>query len=152
MGADVPQSSEQRPGIAVDADGGAVIDPTKNVLDNFTALKEMLAELRAADNIYQNHMREAETRRINELASQKLTFDLELAKILRANQDAAATLLATQLKEVKNDLSDRTAKLEQFRWESGGKSQGVSSIVVIIATGLSILIAIGSLAAALLRH
>jgi len=145
-------SGEQRPGIGIDARGGAVIDPTKNVLDNFAALKEMLAELRTADNKYQNDMREAETRRINELASQKLTFDLELAKILRANQDAAATLLATQLKEVKNDLSDRTAKLEQFRWESGGKSQGVSSIVVIIGTGLSILIALGSLAAALLRH
>jgi len=145
-------SAEQRPGIGIDAKGGAVIDPTKNVLDNFAALKEMLAELRTADNKYQNDMREAETRRINELASQKLTFDLELAKILRANQDAAATLLATQLKEVKNDLSDRTAKLEQFRWESGGKSQGVSSIVVVIATGLSILIALGSLAAALLRH
>ena len=145
-------SGEQRPGIGIDARGGAVIDPTKNVLDNFAALKEMLAGLRTADNKYQNDMREAETRRINELASQKLTFDLELAKILRANQDAAATLLATQLKEVKNDLSDRTAKLEQFRWESGGKSQGVSSIVVIIGTGLSILIALGSLAAALLRH
>jgi len=147
----VPQT-EQRPGVGVDAKGGAVIDPTKNVLDNFAALKEMLAELRTADNNFQNHMREAETRRINELAAQKLTFDLELAKILRANQDAAATLLATQLKEVKNDLSDRTSKLEQFRWETGGKSQGVSSIGVLIATGLSILIAIGSLAAALLRN
>jgi hypothetical protein len=148
----VPQSSEHRTGLGVDYKGGAVIDPTKNVLDNFSALKEMLAELRSADNNFQNHMREAETRRINELASQKLTFDLELAKILRANQDAAATLLATQLKEVKNDLSDRTAKLEQFRWETGGKSQGVSIIVVVIATALPILIAIGSLAAALLRH
>jgi hypothetical protein len=121
-------SGEQRPGIGIDARGGAVIDPTKNVLDNFSALKEMLAELRTADNKYQNDMREAETRRINELASQKLTFDLELAKILRANQDAAATLLATQLKEVKNDLSDRTAKLEQFRWESGGKFSGANAL------------------------
>ena len=84
-------------------------------------------------------MREAETRRINELAAQKLTFDLELAKILRANQDAAATLLATQLKEVKNDLSDRTAKLEQFRWESGGKTQGASSLGALII-GASVVI------------
>ena len=97
----------------------------------------------------QDDMREAETRRINELASQKLTFDLELAKILRANQDAAATLLATQLKEVKNDLSDRTAKLEQFRWESGGKSQGISSIVLASGTAISLLIA---LAALFLKH
>jgi hypothetical protein len=143
---------QQRPGIGVDSSGGQVIDPTKNVLDLVSAGRDADSKLREADLRYQNHMREAETRRINELAAQKLTFDLELAKILRANQDAAATLLATQLKEVKNDLSDRTAKLEQFRWETGGKSQGVSSIVVIIGTGLSILIALGSLAAALSRH
>jgi hypothetical protein len=145
----VPQTAEQRPGVGVDYKGGSVIDPTKNVLDNFAALKEMLAELRTADNKYQNDMREAETRRLNELSAQKLTFDLELAKILRANQDAAATLLATQLKEVKNDLSDRTSKLEQFRWETGGKSQGISSIVLASATAISILIA---LAALFLKH
>lgn len=91
-----------------------VIDPTKNVLDLVQAAMRR-----------QDDLRDAETRRINELAAQKLTFDLELAQILRANQDAAATLLATQLKEVKNDLADRTSKLEQFRWETGGKSQGV---------------------------
>lgn len=145
----MPQTAEQRPGVGIDYKGGSVIDPTKNVLDNFAALKEMLAELRTADNKYQNDMREAETRRLNELSAQKLTFDLELAKILRANQDAAATLLATQLKEVKNDLSDRTSKLEQFRWETGGKSQGISSIVLASATAISILIA---LAALFLKH
>ena len=113
---------------------GSPIDPTKNVLDLVNAAMQR-----------QDDMREAETRRINELAAQKLTFDLELAKILRANQDAAATLLATQLKEVKNDLSDRTSKLEQFRWETGGKSQGISSIILGIATALSLLIALAAL-------
>jgi hypothetical protein len=84
----------------------------------------------------------AETRRVNELAAQKLMFDLELAKVLRANQDAASTLLATQLKEVKNDLSDRTAKLEQFRWETGGKTQGIgfsAGVVVQIFISLAAL-------------
>src|SRR6185369_9944609 len=103
------------------------------------------AELRTSDGKYQDAMREAETRRINELAAQKQTFDLELAKVLRANQDAAATLLATQLKEVKNDLSDRTAKLEQFRWETGGKSQGVSSLILGAISVTSILIALAAL-------
>jgi len=102
-----------------------VIDPTKNVLDLVEAERKHRDALRDGDLKYQDAMREAETRRINELAAQKQTFDLELAKVLRANQDAASTLLATQLKEVKNDLSDRTAKLEQFRWESGGKSTGI---------------------------
>jgi len=123
-----PTAPEHRPGIGVDSRGGQVIDPTKNVLDLVEAGRQAAAELRDADLKYEDAMREAETRRINELAAQKLMFDLELAKVLRANQDAASTLLATQLKEVKNDLSDRTAKLEQFRWESGGKFSGANAL------------------------
>lgn len=120
-------NQEQRPGIGVDSKGSAVIDPTKNVLD-----------LVEASIKRQDDLRDAETRRVNELAAQKLMFDLELAKVLRANQDAASTLLATQLKEVKNDLSDRTAKLEQFRWESGGKTSGFGiSIATIVQLLLS---------------
>lgn len=111
-----------RVGLGVDSLGGPVVDPTENVLALVDVEKAHAKELREADSNYQDAMREAETRRINELAAQKQTFDLELAKVLRANQDAASMLLATQLKEVKNDLSDRTAKLEQFRWETGGKT------------------------------
>jgi hypothetical protein len=117
----------------------APIDPTKNVIDLVHAEARHRDALREADNLYQNAMREAETHRVDQLAAQKLMFDLELAKVLRANQDAASTLLATQLKEVKNDLSDRTAKLEQFRWESGGKSQGIGMIgTLIIGIAMSI--------------
>jgi hypothetical protein len=129
-----------------------IIDPTKNVLDLVEAAIRRQDDLREKDKEFQTQLREAETRRINELAAQKQTFDLELAKVLRANQDAASTLLATQLKEVKNDLSDRTAKLEQFRWETGGKSQGSSSIILGLATLISILIAFGSLYVALRGH
>jgi hypothetical protein len=109
---------------------GTQIDPTKNVLDLVQAAIKR-----------QDDLRDAETRRLNELAAQKLMFDLELAKVLRANQDAASTLLATQLKEVKNDLSDRTAKLEQFRWESGGQR----SLILASGTLISILIALAAL-------
>jgi hypothetical protein len=110
------------------------IDPTKNVDDL------VYAAMRRQDDL-----RDAETRRLDQLAAQKLMFDLELAKVLRANQDAASMLLATQLKEVKNDLSDRTAKLEQFRWESGGKAAGINSIgaliigtAMVISTGIAV--------------
>jgi hypothetical protein len=110
---------------------GPTVDPTKNVLDLVQAAIKR-----------QDDLRDAETRRVNELAAQKQTFDLELAKVLRANQDAASTLLATQLKEVKNDLSDRTAKLEQFRWETGGKGVGLSSaagwVLSFITMGIAI--------------
>jgi hypothetical protein len=138
-------SKGQRPGIGVDYKGGPVIDPTKNVLDLVQALKEMLSELRNADNTYQNHMREAETRRVNDLASQKDKYDLELAKILRANQDAASTLLATQLKEVKTDLQTELRSLNEFRWQSGGKAMGSRDIVLGIATALTLLIALAAL-------
>jgi hypothetical protein len=121
-----------------------VIDPTKNVLDLVNAERAHRDALREIDNKRQDELREAETRRINELAAQKQTFDLELAKVLRANQDAASTLLATQLKEVKNDLSDRTAKLEQFRWETGGKGMGLSSAAGWIAFAVTAAIGIAT--------
>ena len=79
-------------------------------------------------------------------------FDLEIAKILRTNQDAASTLLATQLKEVKNDLSDRTAKLEQFRWESGGKYAGAGALGGFIVGGLGLLLAIGTFFSLYFKH
>jgi hypothetical protein len=119
-------------GLTVDALGRPAIDPTKNVLAWVNAESKYQDAMRDAESRRQDGLRDAETRRINELAAEKLTFDLELAKILRANQDAAALLLATQLREVKNDLSDRMAKQEQFRWESGGKSQGIGMIGAIV--------------------
>lgn len=116
-----PAFAQDRPGIAVDAKGGAVIDPTKNVLDLVEAAIRRQDDLRTAEAKFQNAMRDAETRRLNELNAQKQVFDLELARVLRAGLDASTLLLATQLKEVKTDLADRTSHLEQFRWESGGR-------------------------------
>ena len=116
-----------------------VIDPTKNVLDLVEFERKHRDELRSTDLSHMRDLLAAETRRVNEKAELERLFNLEMAKVLRANQDAASTLLATQLKEVKNDLSDRTAKLEQFRWESGGKSQGVGlSAGVVVQTMVSL--------------
>jgi hypothetical protein len=148
-----PTPSVAGVGVGVDAFGMPVIDPTKNVLDAVAsegryqdgmreAGEKLQNALREEESKFQTALREAETRRINELAAQKQTFDLELAKVLRANQDAASTLLATQLKEVKNDLSDRTAKLEQFRWESGGKTTGASNLAGWIVAAIMALIAV----------
>ena len=139
-------AQEQRQGIGVDSRGGAVVDPTKNVLDLVEAAIRRQDDLRLLEGRFQNAMRDSETRRINELASQKQLFDLELARVLRSNVDAASLLLATQLKEVKNDLSDRTAKLEQFRWESGGRGAGQDAVIAWLVAGVMFLIAAGSLA------
>lgn len=108
-------------------------DPSKNVLDLVLAAVKRLDDvmgasvkrqddLRDAEIKYQNAMREAETRRVNELAAQKQGFDLELARGIRANQDANALLLATSVRELKTDTSDRIAKLEQFANEQRGRS------------------------------
>lgn len=144
------KAPESGAGMGVDAFGGPAIDPTENVLALVDAESKHRDELRTADNKYQDGMREAETRRVNELAAQKQTFDLELAKVLRANQDAASTLLATQLKEVKNDLSDRTAKLEQFRWETGGKTTGRSDVWGYIVGAASFGAAVATIVSVLL--
>lgn len=146
-----------------DNNGSQPIDPTKNVLDLVreaikrqddlremesrfqTALRESEVKFQKSISDFEKSMRDAETRRINELASQKQLFDLELARVLRANVDSAALLLSTQLKEVKTDLSDRTAKLEQFRWETGGKSAGMSDILGWLVAAVMGVIALGGL-------
>jgi hypothetical protein len=120
------------------------IDPSANVLEALETAVTRQDDLREMESRYQNDMREAETRRVNELSAQKLTFDLELARVLRANQDAASTLLATQLQEVKGDLSERTAKLEQFRWESGGRSGGIGSLAGWIVSGIVLLVSVAT--------
>jgi hypothetical protein len=107
--------------------------------------------MREAEAMRAKEAREAEMRRINELAAQKQLFDLELARIIRANQDASSLLLATQLKEVKTDLSDRTAKLEQFRWESGGRTSGGSEMIGWIVAGITLLLTIAGVVIAYAR-
>jgi hypothetical protein len=151
-----------RPGIGVDARGGQVIDPTENVKALNAAEAKRQDDLRNMEAKFQNAMREkeaeiakvardSETRRVNELASQKQLFDLELARVLRSNVDSAALLLSTQLKEVKTDLSDRTAKLEQFRWETGGKSAGTGEVIAYLVAVFMGLIAFGGLTVAFIN-
>lgn len=138
------QTSATPLGIPVDARGGPTVDPTKNVLDLVLAAVKRIDDImsavtkrqddlrasdamlhsvmRESDNKRLNELRDAETRRINELAAQKQVFDLELARVIRANQDSSTLLLAAQLKEVKSDSNERTAKLEQFANEQRGRA------------------------------
>ncbi len=129
-----------------------IIDPTKNVLDLVEAERKHRDSLRRADIEFQNAMREAETRRINELAAQALTFNHKMADVLRANQDAASTLLATQLKEVKSDLQVELRSLNQFRWETGGKTAGINSVGALIIGAAMVISAVIGVAGFLLHH
>jgi hypothetical protein len=140
--------------------GAAAVDPSKNVLDALlaavTRLNDLMVaaakrsdDLRKADNQYQTSMREAETRRVDQLGAQKQVFDLELARINRANADASALLLASQVKELKTDSAERMGKLEEFANQQRGRSSGSSDTVGWIAAGvfgvLMLLVAIAGL-------
>jgi hypothetical protein len=138
------QETPTRPGLAVDKNGGPTIDPTENVKaltaaglksanDALVATEKLLQAKMESVKELETSLREAETRRINELAAQKQVFDLELARVIRANVDASTTLLAAQLKELKTDLglkieqgardiSDRVTKLEQYANETRGRA------------------------------
>jgi hypothetical protein len=147
-------AAEERAGVGVDAKGGSVIDPTENVKalnaaeahrqDGLREAESKLQNaLRVAGEKLQNDLREAETRRINELAAQKQSFDLELARVNRAALDSSALLLATQVKELKTDSSERTAKLEEFANQQRGRSSGSADvwglIYVLIGLGLGVI-------------
>jgi DNA repair exonuclease SbcCD ATPase subunit len=93
---------EQRPGIGVDASGGQVIDPTKNVEDLARGIETRAAELRVADQRYldaqfsaleksQNFAREANYKLNNfaREAGEKLEAALRNAETARVNELAA---------------------------------------------------------------
>jgi hypothetical protein len=113
------------------------IDPTKNVLDLVAAESRYRDAMRIADEKLQNAMRDAETRRLNELAEQKSEFDRTQASILRTQVADNATLLSSQLDRITTTLSERIAKLEQFRYESSGRGLGAAAVIsyIIAAVG-----------------
>jgi len=124
-------------GVAVDSYGGPVIDPTENVLALVDAESKYQNDMREAETRRVNEAAAAETRRIAELSLQKQTFDSEMARVLRANMDSTSTLLAMQLKEVKTDIQIELRSLNQFRWESGGKTTGRSDVFGYIIAAAS---------------
>jgi hypothetical protein len=135
---------EQRPGVGVDARGGAVIDPTKNVLDLVKAeskyqdaMRDALeklfnAETRAtrdmtkivSDNVvaYQNAQRDAETRRIDELAETRQEFQNTIRDMLAESVRTTSTLVSTQLVQIQATFDTRVSKLEAGAFTAAGRS------------------------------
>ena len=89
---------------------GKVIDPTKNVLD----LVE--AAIRRQDDL-----RHAESRRITDLADQRRYYET----VIEGMRNASLALLATQVKETKDDLSERITKIEVTNAQNSGRGLGV---------------------------
>lgn len=135
-----------RSGEGADQFGGAVVDPTKNVEDLVKALEVTLDKLRQADARYQDAMRDAETRRVDQLAALRVQYDIIIEGMRSTALNTTSQLLATALKETKSDLSERTSKLEQFRWESGGKTGGQAQIISWVIAGAAVAFAVATFA------
>jgi hypothetical protein len=122
--------------------GTPPVDPTKNVLDLVAAEAHYRDELRKSDERYFNAMREAETRRLNDLNSQKAEFDRSQADLLRLQVSSNAKLVSDQLDRMTTVLSDRISKLEQFRYESSGKGTGVTTVIGYVLAFVTIAITV----------
>jgi hypothetical protein len=83
-------NNERRPGIAVDATGGQVIDPTKNVLDLVAAAIARQDDLRKA----QSELFEAKTEAANNINKLRSSYDKELLKAAVDRLDSEAKLRA----------------------------------------------------------
>jgi hypothetical protein len=136
--------TETRPGIGVDSKGGAVIDPTKNVLDlvragqdyqnaQRDALKELLTEkveglkdlikiLSESIVAYQNAQRDAETKRIDQLAQTRQEFQNTIRDMLAESVRTTSNLVSTQLVQIQATFDTRVTKLEAGAFTQAGKS------------------------------
>lgn len=128
------------------------IDPTKNVLDLVKAesryqdgMRDGLAQLVAAkaegDRNLQAAKTEAEIRRLDQLAAQAKTYETRIAEMLRTSVESTSTLVSTQLLQIQSTFNERVAKLEQFRYESSGKTSvsdpALASALASIGSGMT---------------
>lgn len=125
--------SGQQPGVGIDAHGGGVIDPTKNVLDLVRAESKYQDAMRDAQASFQNAMRDsqeklqnwmrdAESKRVDQLASVRETYETRIADMLAESVRSTSTLVSSQLVQIQATFNDRVSKLEEFRWSSTGRS------------------------------
>lgn len=111
------QEEERRPGIGIDAQGGQVVDPTKNVEDLVRALTSALAEFRIADQRYLDaKLASMEAQYNSQLVDQEKyqNFARDAASRYEAALRSAETVrvneLAATRKEYENTIRDMLAK------------------------------------------
>ncbi len=132
-----------RPGIPVDAYGKATIDPTKNVLDlvraeskyqdamrmslkerwdeSHVALKEQLKITNDYVIMFQNAQRDAETKRIDQLAQTRQEFQNTIRDMLAESVRTTSNLVSTQLVQIQATFDTRVTKLEAGAFTQAGK-------------------------------
>jgi hypothetical protein len=152
-------------GIAVDARGGAVIDPTKNVLDLVKAESRFQDAMRDAESKYQNGMRDSESRRQDDLSRQKERYEKQISDILTVQVKTTSELISTQLDKVTTSLAAqiitvssslaaqitsvntamdaRLTPIERFRYETGGRTSvsdpAIAETLARLSAGLAAL-------------
>jgi hypothetical protein len=143
---DAPRQKREgaRAGIPVDASGNSTIDPTKNVLDLVYAeskyqdsmrnaeariqkmavesLAQMTAYRHDAESKMQTWMRDAETKRIDQLTATRENYERRIADMLSESVRSTSALVSTQLLQIQSTFDARVNKLEEFRLTSQGKS------------------------------
>jgi len=128
----------------VDARGGAVIDPTKNVRELVLAESKyqdamrdalesrLLAEIKSLRDIiqvisdgavaFQNAQRDAETKRIDQLAQTRQEFQNTIRDMLAESVRTTSNLVSTQLVQIQATFDTRVTKLEAGAFTQAGKS------------------------------
>jgi FtsZ-binding cell division protein ZapB len=152
---------ERRPGIGVDAAGGEVIDPTKNVLDlvkaeskyqdamretikellekEIDALKERMSEMSQHTTAYQNAQVASETRRIDQLAQTRQEFQNTIRDMLAESVRTTSTLVSTQLVQIQATFDTRVSKLEAGAFTQAGKQSVADPATAEMAATLRLL-------------
>jgi hypothetical protein len=133
-----------QPGIPVDFRGQATIDPTKNVLDlvraeskyqdamrdaqeklfnaKSDATRDMIKIVSDSSVGYQNAQRDAETRRIDQLAETRQEFQNTIRDMLAESVRTTSTLVSTQLVQIQATFDTRVSKLEAGAFTAAGRS------------------------------
>lgn len=158
------------PGMAVDVSGAPVVDPTKNVEDLVKSGIKAANALRDADIRFQdaeaNWLREsakcnaklnkqasvfrfkianeklnAETRRIDQLASTRQEFQNTIRDMLAESVRTTSTLVSTQLVQIQATFDTRVSKLEAAAFTQAGRTSvsdpAISDAIVRMSQGLS---------------
>lgn len=128
------------------------IDPTKNVLDLVGAQEKFRDALREADEKFLRaelrrieELDSAETRRLDQLRAQDARYGSIMETMRNEKIDSTAKLLASQQQEMKGDIQGELRSLNQFRWESGGKTSGSNLIAYIIVQVVLTIAGLGTL-------
>jgi hypothetical protein len=126
-------SGQGAPGQPIVAPAVPVIDPTKNVLDLVLAAVTRLNDLRAAEIMRQDQLRDALDKRLTDMEAQRVRYeeriealksdaDRRLAANLQAQADKSALLLSSQVDKLGTAFADRLAVVEKNQYVGAGTS------------------------------